>query len=47
MDALVDDLPGGVEAEAQPRVLEGKVRDGQTVVGDYDVKAGQMVFRTK
>src|SRR5947208_1923784 len=28
-------------------LLEGKVKDGQTVVGDYDVKAGQMVFRTK
>jgi ATP-dependent Clp protease ATP-binding subunit ClpB len=28
-------------------ILEGKVRDGQTVVGDYDVKAGQMVFRAK
>jgi ATP-dependent Clp protease ATP-binding subunit ClpB len=28
-------------------ILEGKVRDGQTVVGDFDVKAGQMVFRTK
>jgi ATP-dependent Clp protease ATP-binding subunit ClpB len=28
-------------------ILEGKVRDGQTVVGDYDVKQGQMVFRTK
>ncbi len=28
-------------------ILEGKVRDGQTVIGDYDVKAGQMVFRAK
>ncbi len=28
-------------------ILEGKVRDGQTVLGDYDVKAGRMVFRTK
>jgi ATP-dependent Clp protease ATP-binding subunit ClpB len=28
-------------------ILEGKVRDGQTVVGDYDVKAGTMVFRAK
>ena len=28
-------------------ILEGKVRDGQTVVGDYDVKARAMVFRTK
>jgi ATP-dependent Clp protease ATP-binding subunit ClpB len=28
-------------------ILEGKVRDGQTVVGDYDVKAGAMVFRAK
>jgi ATP-dependent Clp protease ATP-binding subunit ClpB len=28
-------------------ILEGKVRDGQTVVGDYDVKKGQMTFTTK
>ncbi len=28
-------------------ILEGKVRDGQTVVGDYDVKAGAMAFRAK
>jgi ATP-dependent Clp protease ATP-binding subunit ClpB len=28
-------------------ILEGKVRDGQTVVGDYDVKAGQMTFRAR
>jgi ATP-dependent Clp protease ATP-binding subunit ClpB len=28
-------------------ILEGKVRDGQTVVGDYDVKTAKMVFRTK
>ena len=28
-------------------ILEGQVRDGQTVVGDYDVKEGRMVFRTK
>jgi ATP-dependent Clp protease ATP-binding subunit ClpB len=28
-------------------ILEGTVRDGQTVVGDYDVKAGRMVFRAK
>jgi ATP-dependent Clp protease ATP-binding subunit ClpB len=28
-------------------ILEGKVRDGQTVIGDYDVKAGRMVFRAK
>lgn len=28
-------------------ILEGKVRDGQTVVADYDVKEGRMVFRTK
>ena len=26
-------------------ILEGKVRDGQTVVGDYDVKERKMVFR--
>lgn len=28
-------------------ILEGKVRDHQTVVGDYDVKRGQMVFAAK
>ena len=28
-------------------ILEGKVRDGQTVIADYDVKAAKMVFRTK
>jgi ATP-dependent Clp protease ATP-binding subunit ClpB len=28
-------------------MLEGKVRDGQTVVGDYDTKEGKMTFRTK
>ncbi|MBI3821422.1 MAG: ATP-dependent chaperone ClpB [Planctomycetes bacterium] len=28
-------------------ILEGKVRDGQTVVGDYDVKEAKMVFRAK
>ena len=28
-------------------ILEGKVRDGQTVIGNYDVKDGAMVFRTK
>ena len=28
-------------------ILEGKVRDGQTVVGDYDVKGAKMVFRSK
>jgi ATP-dependent Clp protease ATP-binding subunit ClpB len=28
-------------------ILEGKVRDGQTVVGDYDVKKGAMMFTTK
>ncbi|HZZ81039.1 MAG TPA: ATP-dependent chaperone ClpB [Gemmataceae bacterium] len=28
-------------------ILEGKVRDGQTIVGDYDVKARQMVFKAK
>jgi ATP-dependent Clp protease ATP-binding subunit ClpB len=26
-------------------ILEGKVKDGQTVVGDYDVKGGTMAFR--
>jgi ATP-dependent Clp protease ATP-binding subunit ClpB len=25
-------------------ILEGKIRDGQTVIGDYDVKKGQMTF---
>jgi ATP-dependent Clp protease ATP-binding subunit ClpB len=28
-------------------ILEGKVRDGQTVVADYDVKETKMVFRAK
>lgn len=28
-------------------ILEGKVRDGQTVIGDYDAKEQRMVFRTK
>jgi ATP-dependent Clp protease ATP-binding subunit ClpB len=28
-------------------ILEGNVRDGQTVVGDFDVKAGRMVFRAR
>ena len=28
-------------------ILEGKVRDHQTVVGDYDVKRGAMVFAAK
>jgi len=28
-------------------ILEGKVRDGQTIVGDYDAKQGQMVFTAK
>ena len=28
-------------------ILEGKVRDGETVVADYDVKEGKMSFRTK
>ncbi|MSQ94797.1 MAG: ATP-dependent chaperone ClpB [Gemmataceae bacterium] len=28
-------------------ILEGKVRDGQTVVGDYDVKEERMVFLAK
>ncbi len=28
-------------------ILEGKVRDHSTVVGDYDVKRGEMVFKTK
>ena len=28
-------------------ILEGKVRDGQTVVGDHDAKEGRMVFRAK
>jgi ATP-dependent Clp protease ATP-binding subunit ClpB len=26
-------------------ILEGKVRDHQTVIGDYDVKRGEMVFK--
>jgi ATP-dependent Clp protease ATP-binding subunit ClpB len=29
------------------QILEGKVRDGQTVIADYDVKAQAMTFRTK
>jgi ATP-dependent Clp protease ATP-binding subunit ClpB len=28
-------------------ILEGKVRDGQTLVGDHDVKEGRMVFRAR
>jgi ATP-dependent Clp protease ATP-binding subunit ClpB len=28
-------------------ILEGKVKDGQALVGDYDVKNGAMVFTTK
>jgi ATP-dependent Clp protease ATP-binding subunit ClpB len=28
-------------------ILEGKVRDGQTVVGDYDAKKGTMTFTAK
>ena len=28
-------------------ILEGKIQDGQTVVGDYDVKKGAMVFTPK
>jgi ATP-dependent Clp protease ATP-binding subunit ClpB len=28
-------------------ILEGKVRDGQTLIGDYDVKEAKMVFRAK
>ena len=28
-------------------ILEGKVRDHQTVVGDYDVKRGEMTFKSK
>ncbi|MCI0739460.1 MAG: AAA family ATPase, partial [Gemmataceae bacterium] len=28
-------------------LLEGKVKDGQTVVADYDVKKGQMTFTAK
>lgn len=28
-------------------ILEGTVRDGQSVIGDHDVKAGKMVFRAK
>src|SRR5262249_30770361 len=36
-----------VENSLGRAILEGKVRDGQTVVGDYDVKAAQMVFRSK
>ncbi len=28
-------------------ILEGRVRDGQTVVGDYDVKEARMVFRVR
>jgi hypothetical protein len=28
-------------------ILEGKARDGQTIVGNYDVKLGQMVFKAK
>ncbi len=28
-------------------ILEGKVRDGQTVVADYDIKAARMEFRGK
>jgi ATP-dependent Clp protease ATP-binding subunit ClpB len=29
------------------QILEGKVRDGQTVVGDYDEKRGQLTFAPK
>ncbi len=28
-------------------ILEGRVRDGQTVLGDYDVKEGRMTYRVK
>jgi ATP-dependent Clp protease ATP-binding subunit ClpA len=28
-------------------ILEGKVRDGQTVTGDYDVKEQRMVFSAR
>ena len=28
-------------------ILEGKIKDGQTVAGDYDVPKGQMVFTAK
>ena len=28
-------------------ILEGRVRDGQTIIGDCDVREGKMVFRSK
>ena len=36
-----------VENQIGRMILEGKVRDGQTVVADYSVKEAKMVFRTK
>ena len=29
------------------QILEGKIRDGQTVVADYDPKRGQLTFTPK
>jgi hypothetical protein len=36
-----------VRQPAARLILEGKVRDGQTVAGDYDVGKAAMVFTTK
>ena len=36
-----------IETALARQVLEGKIRDGQTVLVDYDEKKGTLVFSTK
>ena len=45
--AIVRALQKEVENPLGRLILEGKVKDGQTVVGDYDVKKGAMTFSPK